>query len=78
VPVRRREHRAHALQELGRCVVAPALGAKHLLQPALELGVVVARGAAPQVSLDLDVLHPDQLTVEVELDLAKHVLALSP
>jgi hypothetical protein len=33
--------------------------------------------AATQVSLDLDVQRADELTVEVELDLLQHVLALS-
>ena len=33
--------------------------------------------AATQVSLDLDVQRADELTVDVELDLLQHVLALS-
>lgn len=78
MPVRRREHGPHPIEELGRRVVAAALGPEHLLQPALELGVIVAPGAIPQVSLDLGALDRDQLTIEVELDLTQHPLALSP
>jgi hypothetical protein len=72
-----RDHRAHPLEDLDGDVVAAALGAEHLLQAALELGVAAAGGASPQVLLDLDALHADELTVEVELDLPEHVRALS-
>ena len=58
-------------------LVASALGAQHLLQAPLELGVAAARGALPEVPLDLHALHADELTIEVELDLAEHVLAVS-
>jgi len=70
-------HRPYALEELDGDVVAAALGPEHLLEPALELGVAAAGGALPQVTLDVDALQPHELTVEVELDLAEHVLAVS-
>jgi hypothetical protein len=73
-----REDRAHALRDLGRDVAAAALVAEHLLEPPLELGVAVARGALPEVHLDLHALHADELSVEIELDLPKHALAVSP
>jgi hypothetical protein len=72
------DHRPDPLQELRRDVVAAALGAQHLLQPALKLGVTAARGALPEMPLDLHALDADELPVEVELDLAEHVLAVSP
>lgn len=72
-----REHGAHPLQELDRDVVTPALRAHHLLQAALELGTAVARGAFPEVALDIHALHTDELSIEIELDLAEHVLAIS-
>jgi hypothetical protein len=43
----------------------------------LELGVPAARGALPQVPLDLHALEPHELPVEVELDLAQRVLAFN-
>jgi hypothetical protein len=73
-----REPGAKALDDLGRDVVAPAFLAQHLLEPALELGVAVARGALPEMHLDLHALEADELTVEVELDLPEHALAVSP
>jgi hypothetical protein len=73
-----REHRADALHDLERHVVAAALRAKHLLEPALEFGVAVTGGAFPQVPLDLHALDANELPVEVELDLTQHVLAISP
>ena len=69
---------ADPLEQLGRDVVAAALRAQHLLQAALELGVAAARGAVPEMPLDLHALHANELTIEVELDLAEHVLAVSP
>jgi hypothetical protein len=72
-----RHHRAHSLDELRRDVVAPALGAEHLLQAPLEVGMAGARGAFPEVTLDLHALDAHELPVEIELDLAEHVLALS-
>jgi hypothetical protein len=66
-----------ALEQLRGHLVAPALGAEQLLQATLELGVTVARRARPEVALDLHAIDADELTVEVELDLAKHVLAFS-
>jgi len=57
--------------------VAPALRAEHLLQPALELGVAGAWVTALEVTLDLHALDAHELTVEVELDLTKDVLAIS-
>jgi hypothetical protein len=71
------EHRPDPLQQLGGDVVAAALGAERLLQLPLEVGMPRARVAASEVSLDLDTLEPDQLTVEVELDLSQDVLAVS-
>jgi hypothetical protein len=35
------------------------------------------RGAFPEVTLDLHALDAHELPVEIELDLAEHVLALS-
>jgi hypothetical protein len=72
-----REHRAHPLDDLRRDVVATALVAEHLLEPALELGMAMARGALPEVYLDLHALHADELSVEIELDLPEHALAVS-
>jgi hypothetical protein len=71
------QRRAQALDDLGRDLVAAALGAEHLLEPALELGVPVTGGALPEVHLDLHALHADELPVEVELDLPEHVRAVS-
>jgi hypothetical protein len=71
------QERADPGVELGRGVVAPAFRAEHLLQPALEIGMAPARMAATQMSLDLDALEPDELPIEVELDLSKHVFAVS-
>jgi hypothetical protein len=76
--LRSREPRAQALDHLGRDVVAAAFRAEHLLEPALEVGVALARGALPEMHLDLHAFHADELSVEVELDLAEHVLAVSP
>jgi hypothetical protein len=73
----RRQERSHATQELGGHVVAPALRAHQLLQAALELGTAVAGGALPQVTLDLHALDAHELSVEEQLDLAEHVLAIS-
>jgi hypothetical protein len=33
--------------------------------------------ATAEMPLDLDALEPDELTVEVELDLSKHMFAVS-
>jgi hypothetical protein len=71
------EHRPDPLQQLGRNVVAAALGTEHLLQLPLKVGMARARVAASEVPLDLDALEPDQLTVEVELDLSQDVFAVS-
>ena len=68
---------ADPFEELGGHVVAAALGLEHLLQPTLELGVAVARGALPEVPLDLHALHARELTIEGELDLSEHVFAVS-
>ena len=68
--MRRRDQGPDPFEELGGHVVATALRAQHLLQPALELGVAVAGRALSQVPLDLDALHAHELPVEVELDLA--------
>jgi hypothetical protein len=71
------EQRPYPFQQVGRDVPATALRAEDLLQLPLEVGVPTAGVAATQVSLDLDVQRADELTVEVELDLLQHVLALS-
>lgn len=71
------EHRPDPLQQLGRDVVAAALGTEHLLQLPLEVGMACARVAASEVPLDLHAVEPDQLTVEVELDLSQDMLAIS-
>jgi hypothetical protein len=70
-------HRTDPLDERVRNRVAPALRAEHLLQPALELGVARAWVTALEVTLDLHALAAHELTVEVELDLTKDVLAVS-
>jgi hypothetical protein len=75
--VDRREEGSHALEELDRHVVASALRADELLQAPLELGTAVAGGALPQVTLDLHALDADELSIEEQLDLAEHVLAIS-
>jgi len=59
-------------------VAASAFVAEHVLQTLLELGVAGARRALAEVPLDLHALHAHELTVEVELDLAQDVLAISP
>jgi hypothetical protein len=71
------EQRPYPFQQVRRDVPRTALRAEDLLQLPLEVGVPAAGVAATQVSLDLDVQRADQLTVEVELDLLQHVLALS-
>jgi hypothetical protein len=58
-------------------MIAPAFRAEHLFQASLEVGVAGAGGAFPEVALDLHALDANELTVEVELDLSEHVLALS-
>jgi hypothetical protein len=75
--VRSLDHRAEPLEEFGRDLVATTLGAEHLLELALEVGVTRARIARPKVLLDLDALNPHELTIEVQLDLSQHVLAVS-
>ena len=76
--VGRVEQCPETVHEFGRYLVAPALGPKELLQPPLERGVPAAGVAAAKVLLDLDAHGSDELTVEVELDLAQDVLAVSP
>jgi hypothetical protein len=71
------EQRPYPVQQVRRDVPTTALRAEDLLQLPLEVGVPAAGVAATQVSLDLDVQRADELTVEVELDLLQHVLALS-
>jgi hypothetical protein len=68
---------AEPLDELGRDLVAPALGPKDVLQPLLERGVPAARPAAAEMALDLDPQRFDELSVQVELDLLEHVFAVS-
>jgi hypothetical protein len=68
---------AHPREELVRGIVAAALGPEHLLQLALEVGVPPTRVAPTEMPLDLDPLEPDQLPVEVELDLSKDAFAVS-
>jgi hypothetical protein len=70
--------RPDALDQLRRHLVTPTLRAEHLLQVSLEVGVAGTRGALPEVALDLHAIHAHELTVEVELDLAQDVLAVSP
>jgi hypothetical protein len=69
--------RSDPLDERVRNRVASAFRAEHLLQPALELGVARAWVTALEVTLDLHALDAHELTVEVELDLAEDVLAVS-
>jgi hypothetical protein len=71
------EHRPNPVEQLGWHIAATALVAEHLLQLALEVGMPGARIAAAEVLLDLDALQPHELTVEVKLDLSKHVFAVS-
>jgi hypothetical protein len=66
-----------AVHELGRYLVAPALGPQELLEPSLERCVPATGVAAAQVLLDLETHGSDELTVEVELDLLQHVFAVS-
>jgi len=77
VRVGRVEQRPKAFDELGRYLVAPALGPQELLEPSLERGVPAAGVAAAQVLLDLEAHGSDELTVEVELDLLQHMFAVS-
>jgi len=77
VDLGRVEQRPEAVDELGRYLVAPALGPKEFLELSLERGVPAAGVAPAQVLLDLEAHGSDELTVEVELDLLQHVLALS-
>jgi hypothetical protein len=71
------EQRSEPVHELGRHLVASALGPKDLLEPPLERGVPAAGVAAAQVVLDLDAHRSDELSVEVELDLLQHVFTVS-
>jgi hypothetical protein len=71
------EEQPDPLEQLRRDLAAPALGPEDLLQLELELGVSGARVAADEVLFDLRAQRTDELTVEVELDLLQHVLALS-
>jgi hypothetical protein len=71
------EQRPEPVDELGRNLVASALGPKDLLEPPLERGVPAAGVAPAQVVLDLDAHRSDELSVEVELDLLQHVFAVS-
>jgi hypothetical protein len=75
--VGRVEQRPEPVDELGRNLVAPALGPQELLQPPLERGVPAAGVATAQVPLDLEAHGSDELTVEVELDLLQHMIAVS-
>ena len=68
---------AEPLDQLRRDLVAPALGPDRVLQPLLELGVPGAGAAAAEMTLHLDAQRLDELSVEVELDLLKHVFAVS-
>jgi hypothetical protein len=70
-------HRADALDERVGSRIAPTLRAEQLLEPALELRVPRAWVTALEVTLDLHALDAHELTVEVELDLAEDVLAIS-
>src|SRR4029453_13672394 len=72
------EERPEPVDELGRHLVAPALGPQDLLEPPLERGVPAAGVAAAQVVLDLDAHRSDELSIEVELDLLQHMFAVSP
>jgi hypothetical protein len=65
------------VDQLGRHLVAPALGPQDLLELPLERGVSAAGVAAAQVLLDLDAHGGNELSVEVELDLLQHVFAVS-
>jgi len=71
------EQRTEAVDELGRYLVAPALGPKEFLELSLERGVPAAGVAAAEVLFDLDAHGSDELSVEVELDLLQHVFAVS-
>jgi hypothetical protein len=71
------EQRPEPVDELGRHLVASALGPQDLLQPSLERGVPAAGVAPAQVVLDLDAHRSDELSVEVELDLFQHLFAVS-
>jgi len=71
------EQRPEPVDELGRHLVASALGPQDLLEPPLERGVPAAGVAAAQVVLDLDAHRSKELPVEVELDLLQHVFTVS-
>jgi len=71
------EQSPETVDELGRYLVAPALGPQELLEPSLERGVPAAGIAPAQVLLDLEAHRSDELTVEVELDLLQHMFAVS-
>jgi hypothetical protein len=71
------EQRPEPLDELGRHLVASALGPQDLLEPPLERGVPAAGVAAAQVLLDLDAHGGNELSVQEELDLLQHVFAVS-
>jgi hypothetical protein len=75
--VRGVEHRTDPIDQIRRDVPTPALVPEHLLQLALERGVPRARVAHAQMPLDLDALEPNELAVEVQLDLAQNVFAVS-
>ncbi|HEX7463499.1 MAG TPA: hypothetical protein VF382_01190 [Actinomycetota bacterium] len=63
------EQTANALQQVGRDLVATALGLDQLAKPALEVRAFHARTAVAEVPLELGVLITFELPVEVELDL---------
>ena len=71
------DDQADPLDQLRGDLVAPALVAQQLLEPALELGVAATGGTLPQVALDLHALEAHELPVEIELDLAQRVLAIN-
>jgi hypothetical protein len=77
VAARRLDRGAEPLDELGRDLVAPALGSKDVFQPLLELGVPGTGIAAAEMALDLDAQRFHELPVQVELDPLEHVFAVS-
>src|SRR5438105_2639056 len=64
------------LEELLRGRVRAALLGHELAQTHAELLALQARAAAREVTLDLRVLRRPELPVEIELDLAQHLVTI--
>lgn len=74
--VRLAKERVHAFAQARWNLVAGAGVREQLAEPAAELGAIHARPAPGQVRLDLGAVAAEELSVEVELDLAQDLFTV--